>query len=219
MLRKHKDQSIVDFVFEDKLADAKKEKEIESKVIELLDKRIAEDNKAKNLSNKDNGYKTTKHISSTGRGSKPEVIQPPKYLKSETADSIWGPKQTPVIKKENASENEIDETIRIEQRLADKKEADGKRMSNLPIKNDRSLKVSLGPKKEGYDYRVSGKGLGIFDTDKFERIPEKTAGEKLSEETEKKQAEKDESWKKRGKALSSKDLNKKFIDRLLEEKE
>ena len=88
-------------------------------------------------------------------------------------------------------------------------------MSDTVIRDQKITKVSLEEKKTGYDYKVSNRGIGVFETD-FNKIPEKTDGEKLSEDVKKRQAEKDESWKKRGKALSSKDLSRDFINKLFE---
>jgi len=215
MLRKTKTEGIVDFAFGNKFADVEKDKKSKEEREDTIERKAIDKQRSKKLTSKDDGYKTAKHVSSIGRGGKSEEIQPAKYLKSETADSIWGPKQNVSVKKEIASEKEIDETVRIEKRIADRREADKIRMSDTVIRDQKITKVSLEEKKTGYDYKVSNRGIGVFETD-FNKIPEKTDGEKLSEDVKKRQAEKDESWKKRGKALSSKDLSRDFINKLFE---
>jgi len=217
MLRKTKTEGIVDFAFGNKFVDVEKDKKSKEKREETIERKAITEQKSKKLNSKDDGYKTARHVTSIGKGSKAEEIQPAKYLKSETSDSIWGPKQDISVKKEIVGENKIDETIRIEKRLSEKREADNIRMSDTVIRDQKITKVSPEEKKSGYDYKVSNRGLGVFETD-FSKIPKKTDGEKLSEEVKKRQAEKDESWKKRGKALSSKDLSRDFINKLFESK-
>ena len=68
----------------------------------------------------------------------------------------------------------------------------------------------------GSKYSMPQNNISIFDSAEFERIPEKTAGEKLG----KKEVVKDESWKDIRKATTTNDkFNKMFDDITNNEKE
>lgn len=71
-----------------------------------------------------------------------------------------------------------------------------------------------------YDNKLPMRGISIFDTDEFERIPEKTAGDKRRDEIkEAAKAPKDRSWVENGsKSVTSTDIVNKFIDSLLNKK-
>ena len=56
--------------------------------------------------------------------------------------------------------------------------------------------------------------MSIFDTQEFERLADKTSGEKVTEETNKRRAQKDESWKSSGKTFSSKDVINNLFENL-----
>jgi hypothetical protein len=63
-------------------------------------------------------------------------------------------------------------------------------------------------------------GISIFDTGDFDRVPEKTAGDKRRDEIkEAAKAPKDRSWVQTGsKSVTSSDIVNRFIDSLLNKK-
>lgn len=69
---------------------------------------------------------------------------------------------------------------------------------------------------ESTDFKASRNNMSIFDSSDFERIPEKTAGERISEEVSKKKAEVDSSWRGNGKSLKSSEVQSNFFDSLME---
>ena len=71
---------------------------------------------------------------------------------------------------------------------------------------------------QGFNYKVSKNSMSIFDTEAFERLPEKTAGEIISDGVQERQSQKDESWKNSGKPVSSKDIGNDFLNNLITEK-
>lgn len=69
---------------------------------------------------------------------------------------------------------------------------------------------------ESTAFRASQNNMSIFDSGDFERIPEKTGGEKISEQVAEKKAEVDESWRANGKSLKSSEVTDRFFNGLLE---
>lgn len=71
-----------------------------------------------------------------------------------------------------------------------------------------------------YDNKLPMNGISIFDTDDFQRVPEKTAGEKRRDEIkEAAKAPKDRSWVQNGaKTVTSTDIVDNFINSLLNKK-
>ena len=61
--------------------------------------------------------------------------------------------------------------------------------------------------------------MSIFDRKDFQRIKEKTGGEKISEEIKNKKNQIDESWKNGGKVVTSKSIKDRFFNNLIENKE
>lgn len=71
-----------------------------------------------------------------------------------------------------------------------------------------------------YDKKLPSRGISIFDTDDFERVPEKTAGEMRRSEIKESAAKpKDRSWVQNGsKSVTSTDIVDKFIASMMGEK-
>jgi hypothetical protein len=71
-----------------------------------------------------------------------------------------------------------------------------------------------------YDNKLPMNGISIFDTGDFDRVPEKTAGDKRRDEIkEAAKAPKDRSWVQTGsKSVTSSDIVNRFIDSLLNKK-
>ncbi len=139
---------------------------------------IAEEQKAKKISNKDDGLMTSHHISSARTGEIRDEGGPSKYIKSESSNTIW----------ENKEVKEIDNKTKTiqekEQISSNKREAESKRMNDMA----ESLKSTLQEKASsispagilsGTNYKVSDNNMSIFDKKDFSRLSEKTEGEKV----------------------------------------
>ncbi len=173
---------------------------------ELL-KILTNEQKSKKLDNTDNGLKNSHSISSAGYSLEPQIKSNSKYIKCETSDSIWGEnkleeKILPIINKEDRI------TIALEKKMRQKK-ADEKRMIDMPASGNKVV-FSKEDKKE-YSFNSPKGNIGIFDNNNFENLPEKTAGEELTDNNKKNKEQKDESWK-NNRIVSSKS----FLDNLVE---
>jgi type IV secretory pathway VirB9-like protein len=103
--------------------------------------------------------------------------------------------------------------IEKEAKLAEKRENDKKRIREIPVSGKEA--VNFNNNKNSYSFKSPSNGIGIFDDKDFVNLLDKTSGEKISEDVNKKRDEKDESWKTSGKMLSSKDIMNKLFDNLL----
>ena len=70
----------------------------------------------------------------------------------------------------------------------------------------------------GSNYKNLTNNMSIFDSDDFERLPEKTKGEQITEDSINRKNQKDDSWKS-GKVINSKKIVSEFFDNLLQEKD
>jgi hypothetical protein len=69
---------------------------------------------------------------------------------------------------------------------------------------------------ESTDFKASRNNMSIFDSSDFERIPEKTGGEIISENVAERNSQIDESWRQNGKSLKSSEVTNRFFDSLVE---
>ncbi len=179
---------------------------------------ISEEQKAKKLSNKDNGLMTSHCISSARTGEIKNEGGPSKYVKSESSNTIW----------ENKEFKELDNKTKTiqekEQISSNKREAENKRMNDMAesLKStlqEKASSVSPAGVLSGTNYKVSDNNMSIFDKKDFPRLNEKTDGEKVSEDIKNKNAQKDNSWKNGGKVVSTKDLAENLMKSLFEKQE
>ena len=68
----------------------------------------------------------------------------------------------------------------------------------------------------GGSYKNEKGSMSIFDNVDFQRLPDKTEGEKLAEENAKKRSFKDDSWRNNSKSSSYGESFSKFFDNLVE---
>ena len=217
MLRKTKTHNMIEFISNNnKLEKMSKEIEEEKKIKEEKEIKdievLAEEQKSRKINYKDNGYMSTKSIMSTGYGTEKDQISSNKFVNNPTLNSIWGQREfkdspnVPQIKKDK-----IELEIERENKLAKKREQDAQRMKDIPAL---SKEVVSSDNKKNYGFRPYQTGISIFDDSNFGKLPEKTAGEQLSDEIKQKQSEKDESWKNGGKVISSKNMTNNLFNNL-----
>ena len=219
MLQKMSDEHKIGFLGENKSPSVQKTKdEKQQKTI----KQLAEEQKAKRLDHKDNGMMTIKHISSARTGVVKDTGGPSKYVKSETSNSIFDAgKNARVFKEVDSKTKTIQEKENI---IANRRDAEQKRMDDLAkeLKNTEQRKASsispMGVQK-GSNYKLAVNSMSIFDTEDFERVVDKTPGEQITEDTQKRNRQVDDSWRGGGKSITSKEAKDKFFDSLLQKKE
>jgi len=219
MLRKVKNQNVMNlFSGEDELTKNYKEAQ---DIVQLKNEKekniddVIEEQKSKKLSNKDDGYKTVKSIMSTGIGGILSNDGGSSKASTEgSLNTIWGKKEikaTLPVKKENIAAIELEK----EEEIKVKKQKDKERCESIPSFGEGEVFSQKNGENEGSFKFLSGKNnMSIFDNDDFERIPDKTSGEMITEESQKRKEQKDESWKVSTKALSSKDITSKLFDKL-----
>jgi len=181
-------------------------------------KSVAEEQKAKKLQHHDtSGLMTSKHIATARTGVITDKGGPKKYVGSETSNSIWDTDKTARLAKETDSKTRVqEEKAEI---ATNRRTAEQQRLNDLAEalkKTDQRKANSVTPmsSQQGSNYKVPVGGLSIFDTKDFDRVAEKTGGEKVSEEVAKRQAQKDDSWKHDGRPVSTKDITNRLFDSL-----
>jgi hypothetical protein len=179
---------------------------------------IAEEQKAKKLSNKDDGLMTSKNIRSAKCGNIKDEGGPTKFTKSESSNTIFD------TDKSARQAQEIDSKTRVKNEkeaiATNRREAEQKRMDTLvdSLKKTEQAKdssVSRLSDLGGSKYYSPKNNISIFDTKEFERLADKTAGEKESEIVKQKKSQVDNSWKSDGKQTTSRDVTNRFFDNLL----
>ena len=182
-------------------------------------KDLAEAMKSKKLSNKDDGLMTTHHIRSARAGRITNTGGPDTVSSTEALNSIWD------SNKLERSAKQMDSKTRVKQEkdriVTNRRMAEQKRMDELVenLKDTEQRKdstVSRASDLSGSNYYSPKSGMSIFDNKEFERLENKTGGEKVSEETKIRNAQKDNSWKNDGKSVSSKKLQNLFMDRFFD---
>jgi hypothetical protein len=213
MIQKMSDEHKIKFLEKTEKVIKEQKKETSKKTLA----EIADEQKSKKLNNKDNGMMTSNHISSASTGVIRNDSGPAKYIKSETTNSIWNNDKT-----KNAAKEIDNKTKTIQEKetiFSNKREAEQKRMAEMvealkTTDQSKSSSVSMNGVFQNSKYNEFNNSMGIFDNKDFQRLQDKTAGEKLSEEIEKKKNQKDESWKKEKQCVSSKEITTKMIEGL-----
>lgn len=220
MLQRMSDEHKISFL---ETGETKTEKKSEAISVKTLEQ-IAEEQKAKKLSNKDDGLMTPHNISSARTGVITDQGGPTKYIKSETSNTMWDSNITSNLSKCVDHNKDIDsKTKTIQEKaqiLTNKRVAEQKRMDELVnvlrgTQLAKGANVTQAGTLSGTNYKTSKNSMSIFDKKDFQRLAEQTEGEKLTQDIQEKKAQKDESWKTDGKALSSKDLVRSYFDKLL----
>ena len=217
MLQKMSDQHKIKFLEKSELSDISKITDIKpKKTIE----QVAEMQKAKTLRHKDNGFITLHHISSARTGIIKDEGGPTKYIKSDSSNTLWDNNKI-----ENLPMDSKTKTIQNKERIiTNKREAEQKRMNDLveALKNTDQTKASAVSKMstlEGSSYKVPVGNISMFDSKDFDKLPEKTAGEKITENNINKKNQKDDSWRDEGKSITTKEVVSEFFDNLMQKKD
>jgi len=170
---------------------------------------ISEEQKSKRLSNKDDGLKNSKHISSAVTGDITNQGGPSKHIKNDSSNTIWENDKTAKASKEMDSKTK---TIHDKEQISsNRREAENKRVNDLvdvlkTTLQSKASSVSSAGTLGGTNYKVSDNNMSIFDKKDFSRLQDKTDGEKTSEDIKNKKAQKDDSWKSGGKVVKTKNL-------------
>ena len=215
MIRKIKNEHKINFLEkEDNFKISKKD----NPKIEKTLAQLSEEQKAKKMNNKDDGFMTTRNIRSAISGVIKDDGGPVKFIKSETSNTIWENNKSERLSKEIDSKTRVKiekEKIADNKRIAEQKRMDDLVSSLKETEQSKDSNVSQLNNFSGSKYYSPKNNMSIFDTKEFERLAKKSEGERISDENEEKKSQKDESWKNSGKQVSSKDLVNRFFDSLL----
>ncbi len=215
MIRKISDEHRINFLEKENNSKNSKEDNIE---IKKTLAQLSEEQKAKKINNKDDGLMTVNNIRSARSGVIKDDGGPVKFIKSETSNTIWENNKSERLSKEIDSKTRVKiekEKIADNKRIEEQKRMDELVNSLKETEQRKNATVTPVNSFSGTNYHAPKQSMSIFDTEAFERLEEKTAGEKVSEENEKKRNQKDESYKNSGKQISSKDFVNRFFDSLL----
>jgi len=184
---------------------------------------VAETQKAKKLNNKhDEKLSTSHYVSSARTGAISDQGGPTKYIKLESSNTIFDSNKSARLSQEIDSKTRVKQEK--EQIASNKREAEQKRMNDLAeilktTELSKNSTITSAGRQSGSNYYSPTNAISIFDTEGFERLAEKTSGEKITEEAKEKKAQKDESWRTSGKVFSSKDVINKLFENLTSKRE
>ena len=210
MLQRSGKQNQINFLESISSSNSKKD-EIRKETEDESVRRVAEEQKSKKLNNSDNGLKNSKSIMSTGYNEESVLINSQKHIGCETSNSIFGETtESKMAKKsEELNDNFVTLNVALKQKIADKRT---KNLNKKQVQTASSTKVVFSKNdKETHDFGKISTNMSIFDTNPFEKVPEKTEGEKLAEnkiKTEKISSQKDQ------RPLKSQSLVSDMFDRL-----
>lgn len=221
MLRKTKEQGSINFLGNDgSLPEVDSQIKKQTMTEDERIQKIAEEQKSKRYNGKDDGYKSDKSIISAtcDPNTFSNVGGPTKQVQSSIANSIWDSNRLSNMKgKLDSKESTIAEKENMNQ-LRKKMEQERTDAIVNGIKSIDSTKASAVTKMDtyqGHKFNSPQNGMSIFDNSDFARVPEKTAGEIVSEDNAYRRNQKDESWRNNGKSFSSKDVTNRLFDGLL----
>ena len=217
------DQHKISFLDGEKSSEAPKKKQEQSK---KTIQQIAEAQKSKTLDNKynDSGIMNSQSIFSARTGVIRDEGGPTKYTKSESSNTVWDSNKTSRISQEIDSKTKTTQDKKV---IADnKRHAEEKRMNTLvdtlkstDLTKGSAIAPSGSSSHSGTNYKNRSGGMSIFDTQDFERLPEKTAGEKVSDDNASRRGQKDDSWRGGGKSTTTKEVVSDFFDSLMNKRD
>jgi hypothetical protein len=223
MLQRMSDQHKISFLEGEKPSETPKKKVEQSK---QTIQQIAETQKSKRLNNKynGNGIMNGQSIFSA----RTEIITdeggPTKYMKGESSNTLWDNNKSARISQEIDSKTKTTQDKKV---IADnKRHAEEKRMNTMveALKSTNLTKGSAvapsgSSSQSGTNYKNRRSGMSMFDTQDFERLPEKTAGEKVSEDNASRKGQKDDSWRGGSKSTTVREVVSDFFDSLMNQKD
>lgn len=161
----------------------------------IAEKAVAPIEKARHLDNKDMISRGSKVMSATS-GKITNMGGPKKFMGSQTNNTLWNPDLVEKLGEiPDSKERMIEEKAENERyRKGMKKEQLDKMVDVLQNTDQRKTSTVVGMSTfQGSNYNTPQNNMSIFDKEDFERVPEKTHGEKIAEES-RKPKEKDDSW-------------------------
>lgn len=182
---------------------------------------LSEEQKSRNLSGFDPMTSNGSSIISANAGGISDMGGPQKQIKTPISNSIFDPKsnQREASKIGDKTEGQIDkERVASNKRTAEQERMDSmveKLQSTDQTKASSVHRTGTG-NLESTDFKASRNNMSIFDSSDFERIPEKTGGEVISEKVAERNAQVDASWRQNGKSLKSSEVTNRFFDSLVE---
>jgi len=216
------DQHKISFLDGEKSSETPKKKDIKP---EKTMQQLQSEQKSKVLDNKynDSGIMNGHSIFTARTGVIKDDGGPTKYTKSESSNTLWDSNKSERLSQEVDSKTK---TIQDKATIADNKRyAEKQRMDNLVESlrgTDQRKAADIAPSgsgsHSGTNYKNRSNNMSMFDTKDFERLPEKTAGEQVSEDNASRKGQKDDSWRGGGKSVTAKDFTTRFFDSLMQKK-
>jgi len=172
-----------------------------------------------------NPHLTDKSIFSASYEGIKDTGGPSKQMQVPTSNTIWdndvlqrmaNNQELTSREKTQQDKGEIQDNRRSMQQ--ERMDALAEGLQNTELRN--ASNVSKSGTHEGSNYNISKSVMSIFDTEKnFERLPEKTTGESISEKRQAEKDQKDNSWRGGSGQLSSKDVTNRLFDALVNKDE
>ena len=168
--------------------------------------------------------------SAMGNQSVTDMGGPQKQMKFQSSNTIFNPDAI----SEKSKEKDNGERIREEKAAIRKQHEemklsqrnhtiDGESLSEAlkktELRKDSNVQNLSAQEAHKYSKKMPMKGMSIFDTKEFERVPDKTAGEIRREEIKTNAGKKDRSWAAGSEPVTSKSIFNKMIDSLTDKKE
>ena len=178
-----------------------------------------EDQKSKKLNNSEviDSVRSANSVLSAGGGSIKDNGGPSKYIGSSTQNSIW---DTDIVEKLSETKSNKEKTLEAKEHIQNvRKNVRKESLDNLTkalehTDTRKSSDVQSLSELTPTQRKASPNNLSIFDTEVFDNMPEKTAGEKIAEAA---RAEKDvdDSWRGTKGTLKSTDIVNNLFDKLM----
>lgn len=182
---------------------------------------LSEQQKSRNLKGFDPRTSNGSSIISANAGGITDMGGPKKQIKIPISNSIFDPWSNEREASKIGEKNDIQvakEIIATNRRTAEQQRMDDlvEKLQGTDQTKDSSVHRTGTGNVESTAFKPSRNNMSIFDSGDFERIPEKTEGEIISEKVAEKRAEVDESWRNNGKSIKSSEVTNRFFDSLLE---
>jgi len=193
-------------------------KETENAIVD----NCVESQKSKKLNNSEviNSVRSANSVLNAGGGSIRDEGGPRKYIGSETQNSIW---DTDVVEKLSGTLSNKEKTdAEKENRQAMRKSVRQESLDNMTealsqTDTRKDSDVSSLSERESVNYRKSSSNnLSIFDSNVFDDMPEKTAGEIMAENA-RVEKEADTSWRNNRGTFKSKDVVNRLFNDLMKD--
>lgn len=182
---------------------------------------LAEEQKSKKMGGFNSMTSNGSTILSANAENISDMRGPSKQLKTPISNSIFDPwknaREAKIIDNKTATQIEKDQ-IATNKRFSEQKRMDDlvEALQNTDQRKASSIHRTGTGFSDDSNFKASKNNISIFDSGDFERIPEKTAGEKTSDEVELKRSQVDESWKNNGKSVNSNEITNRFFDTLID---